>query len=464
MPPLSLLFSSDQETSRELSQILRELDFRVELCSDIFTAVDKITARSYDIVISDWHEGAEAGFLLQAAHELRANQQAMAIGLAAPDSVTAAYHSGADLVLTRPIEHERSRKTLLQSREFLAHMQGWLPKLGFVPPTPAKASLFAPIASEFSHAERSVARESTQPLPLAAPPDSLAQAMDIIRPVDVHREWFRPPDLQAVLDRCSTFEHTFRVPKRSRAKLFIAAAAAVAVLGIGYAFTGSNAPLSVAKLTAAEALLADKPQPVPAPVMQAAAVEPEPARTRQSENQTIHIRVTPQFASEPKPIAHRTGTSAVEAAADSETETPILTRTAALEIPESLRAKYRGVPMSGMVTRYGQSLAAVMEPVSLSEEISQKLLIQKVNPSYPVEAVKTGLQGSVVLEALINRDGAIRDLKLVRGSFLLGQAAYKAVRQWRYQPLVVNGKAMEAQTYVTVDFRLPQLSQSSQIR
>ena len=120
--------------------------------------------------------------------------------------------------------------------------------------------------------------------------------------------------------------------------------------------------------------------------------------------------------------------------------------------------------MSGMVTRYGQSLAAVMEPVSLSEEISQKLLIQKVNPSYPVEAVKTGLQGSVVLQALINRDGAIRDLKLVRGSFLLGQAAYKAVRQWRYQPLVVNGKAMEAQTYVTVDFRLPQLSQSSQIR
>jgi protein TonB len=92
------------------------------------------------------------------------------------------------------------------------------------------------------------------------------------------------------------------------------------------------------------------------------------------------------------------------------------------------------------------------------------LLLQKVNPSYPVEAIKAGLQGPVVLEALISRDGVIRDLKLVRGSFLLGQAAYKAVRQWRYQPFVVNGKAMEAQTYVTVDFRLPQLSQSNQIR
>ena len=75
MPPLSLLFSSDQETSRELSQILRELDFRVEHCTDIFSAVDRITARSYDVVISDWHEGAEAGFLLQAAHDLRGRHQ-----------------------------------------------------------------------------------------------------------------------------------------------------------------------------------------------------------------------------------------------------------------------------------------------------------------------------------------------------------------------------------------------------
>ena len=124
----------------------------------------------------------------------------------------------------------------------------------------------------------------------------------------------------------------------------------------------------------------------------------------------------------------------------------------------------RTMPLSGIAARYGQSLTAVMEPVALSEELSQKLLLQKVNPSYPAQAIKTGLQGSVVLEALINRDGVIRDLKLVRGSFLLGQAAFQAVRQWKYQPLVVNGHAMEAQTYVTVDFRLPQLSQSGLVR
>ena len=61
----------------------------------------------------------------------------------------------------------------------------------------------------------------------------------------------------------------------------------------------------------------------------------------------------------------------------------------------------------------------------------------------------------MVLQAFIARDGTIQDLKLIRGSLLLGQAAYSAVRQWRYQPYVLNGRAVEAQTLVTVDFKLP---------
>jgi len=46
-------------------------------------------------------------------------------------------------------------------------------------------------------------------------------------------------------------------------------------------------------------------------------------------------------------------------------------------------------------------------------------------------------------------------LKLVDGSLLLGQAAVKAVKQWRYKPYLRNGVAVEAETYVTVNFRLP---------
>ena len=107
------------------------------------------------------------------------------------------------------------------------------------------------------------------------------------------------------------------------------------------------------------------------------------------------------------------------------------------------------------VARIAPSLLAALEPVSLSEDISRRLLLQKVLPSYPEQAVKARLQGPVVLQAWIGRDGTIQDLKLVRGSFLLGQAAYRAVKKWRYQPYLVNGRAVEAETFVTVDFRLP---------
>ena len=115
------------------------------------------------------------------------------------------------------------------------------------------------------------------------------------------------------------------------------------------------------------------------------------------------------------------------------------------------------MPMSGSATDRSMTgrLLAGMEPVSVSEEFSEALILNKVQPSYPQQALQAGLQGPVVLQAWIARDGTIRELKLIRGSLLLGQAAYDAVKQWRYKPYVRNGHAVEAQTYVTVDFRLP---------
>ena len=119
------------------------------------------------------------------------------------------------------------------------------------------------------------------------------------------------------------------------------------------------------------------------------------------------------------------------------------------------------MPISGSMTdrsmtgRPPTSLLGGLEPVSVSEELSAALLLDRVQPSYPQQALRAGLQGPVVLQAWIARDGTIRELKLIRGSLLLGQAAYEAVKRWRYKPYLRNGHAVEAQTYVTVDFRLP---------
>jgi protein TonB len=127
----------------------------------------------------------------------------------------------------------------------------------------------------------------------------------------------------------------------------------------------------------------------------------------------------------------------------------------AVRIPESLKMQVQSASMRSVAERITPSLLAALEPVALSEDLSRRLLLQKVLPNYPERAVKARLQGAVVLQAFIGRDGTIQDLKLVRGSFLLGQAAYRAVKQWRYQPYLINGRAVEAETFVTVDFRLP---------
>lgn len=96
-----------------------------------------------------------------------------------------------------------------------------------------------------------------------------------------------------------------------------------------------------------------------------------------------------------------------------------------------------------------------LRPVSIPGALSEKMLLDKIVPNYPEQALRSGLRGPVVLQAWIGKDGRILELKLVRGPLLLGEAAFDAVRNWRYKPYLLNGEAVEAQTQVTVDFKLP---------
>ena len=131
MLPLALLFSSDEQASHSLSQALTELEFAVERCPEIFGAVEKITSRAFDIIVSDWHEGLEAAFLLKTSRELKANHAAFTIAVADPEAAEVAREAGADLILSRPASADEVKYALLTSDVFLGHMKTWLPKLGF---------------------------------------------------------------------------------------------------------------------------------------------------------------------------------------------------------------------------------------------------------------------------------------------------------------------------------------------
>jgi protein TonB len=86
--------------------------------------------------------------------------------------------------------------------------------------------------------------------------------------------------------------------------------------------------------------------------------------------------------------------------------------------------------------------------------MSEGDLIHKVLPVYPPLARITRIQGQVLLEAVISKQGVIENLRLVSGHPMLVPAALDAVRQWRYRPYILNGEPLEVETQITVNFSL----------
>ncbi len=96
----------------------------------------------------------------------------------------------------------------------------------------------------------------------------------------------------------------------------------------------------------------------------------------------------------------------------------------------------------------GEQVVAQVPPSEM-----EHLLTHKVDPVYPEAAKQTKAQGMVVLDAVIGADGTVRNLKPVSGPDVLEPAALEAVRWWRFEPYRVNGKPVEVETTVAVEFQ-----------
>jgi len=92
--------------------------------------------------------------------------------------------------------------------------------------------------------------------------------------------------------------------------------------------------------------------------------------------------------------------------------------------------------------------------VRLAPNDAAARVVHYVSPVYPELAKQARVQGSVVLQAFIGRDGSVTDLKLISGHPLLTQPALDAVRQWMYKPYLLNGEPVAVETQVTVNFTL----------
>lgn len=82
------------------------------------------------------------------------------------------------------------------------------------------------------------------------------------------------------------------------------------------------------------------------------------------------------------------------------------------------------------------------------------LLVSKVEPAYPIVARQAHVQGTVVLDADISKDGTVETLKVISGHPLLIGAALDAAKQWRYKPYVQNGRSVAVETQIVIAFTI----------
>ncbi len=110
-------------------------------------------------------------------------------------------------------------------------------------------------------------------------------------------------------------------------------------------------------------------------------------------------------------------------------------------------------------TRSAPVLAKTPDPkpvkrIRLAARVVEANLIHDVAPQYPPEAGRARIEGTVVLMAVISKDGSVLDVRVESGLPILAQAAIDAVKQWRYKPYVIDGEPVEVDSRITINFTL----------
>jgi periplasmic protein TonB len=114
-----------------------------------------------------------------------------------------------------------------------------------------------------------------------------------------------------------------------------------------------------------------------------------------------------------------------------------------------------GIPggvVGGIVGGLPEAAPPPARVVRIGGQLVAPKLVRQVPPVYPDLALQARVSAIVILEALVDTRGSVQDVKVLRGHPLFDAAAMAAVRQWRYQPLLLNGQPTDFILSVTVMF------------
>jgi protein TonB len=141
---------------------------------------------------------------------------------------------------------------------------------------------------------------------------------------------------------------------------------------------------------------------------------------------------------------------------EDEAPPPVMSAGVVGGVPGGIPGGQMGGVIGGIISSTTVAVPKVATPqrVRVSQGVTQGLLIRKIQPNYPPLARQARIQGSVLLQAEISKDGSIENLHLISGHPMLAPAAIEAVKQWKYKPYILNGEPVEVETQITVNFTL----------
>jgi TonB family protein len=258
-------------------------------------------------------------------------------------------------------------------------------------------------------------------------------------------------------------------PARSRGKGALIAAVVVLLLAVaGYAawltLPGFREAISSQYLNAMSKLNGTHEQPPasspekPAtpPPAAAAAPAPNPESSSTDSNATAagNPTATVPSTATPNPAAASSATPESANAVSPENSKSVTVQPAKQDTTHPANNAAL-VPTSGTVPSTAAPKTPGSDLLEIPEDFADDQVVHRVHPTYPKQAKAKKLHGTVVLQAIVNKQGKVDSLQLVSGDAILAQAAAEAVKQWRYKPYSHNGEPADFQTRVTVDFKLP---------
>ncbi|MGA9529696.1 MAG: TonB family protein [Terriglobales bacterium] len=129
----------------------------------------------------------------------------------------------------------------------------------------------------------------------------------------------------------------------------------------------------------------------------------------------------------------------------------------AIEAPSIASRSANSTELASALSAQPPSLPALAPalPARISQGISGGQVLRRVAPIYPAQARNMRVEGRVVVSAMVSEEGRVAEVKVIDGPPALASAAVDAVKAWKYQPFLLDGKPIKRETKITIDFKLP---------